>query len=201
MRSLTLRSHSSTSASAHADANLAVRPRNGHSAAYVRAQFEALYQRYANQVYRYLLARVGNTHDAQELTSETFIAAFEGLEHYQEQGKAAAWLIRIAKHKAVDHFRAQSKTVSLDAVAELSHPAPLPDETIATRLQWEQVSRALRALSPDRAEALTLRVLAGLSVAEVAAVMGKNEAAVRMLVSRALHDLRERLAWTLEVAV
>lgn len=65
---------------------------------------------------------------------------------------------------------------------------------VEQRLRLEQVTRALRGLSPDRAEALSLRVFGGLNTADVSRVMGKSEAAVRMLVHRAVRDLRERLA-------
>ena len=67
------------------------------------------------------------------------------------------------------------------------------------KLQLEQVRHALAALSPERAEAIRLHVFAGLSVAEVAHVMHKNKATVRMLIYRALRDLRARLAPAAEV--
>ena len=70
---------------------------------------------------------------------------------------------------------------------------PPLDERLADQLQMEQVIVALRHLSPERAEALTLRVLAELSAAEVGKLMGKSETAVRMLVHRALRDLRQQL--------
>lgn len=158
------------------------------------AAFAELYRRHVNRVYRYLSVRVGDVHDAQDLTAQTFLAALEGIAGYRGQGNCAAWLLGIARRKAADHFRRDRTTLPLDAAAHVPDPNPLPDAVVEQRLRLERVARALRSLSPDRAEALALRVFGGLNAAEVGRVMGKSEAAVRMLVHRAVRDLRERLA-------
>jgi len=90
-------------------------------------------------------------------------------------------------------MRRRPPTVPLEAATDVLSNEPSPEQVVAARLRLEQVARALRAIAPERAEALALRVFAGLSPAEIAAVMGKSEAAVKMLVSRAVHDLRQRL--------
>jgi DNA-directed RNA polymerase specialized sigma24 family protein len=78
-------------------------------------------------------------------------------------------------------------------VEQLAQASPTLDEVVGQQLQTERMLLAVRALAPDRAEALTLHTFGELSVAEVAQVMQKNEAAVRMLIHRALSDLRIRL--------
>jgi DNA-directed RNA polymerase specialized sigma24 family protein len=87
----------------------------------------------------------------------------------------------------------------LDAVVEYPSPELPTDKAAGQRLQLESVSRALRQISPDRAEALILTYFGGLSNAEAGLVMNKSEAAVKMLVSRGLQDLRERTSLSLEV--
>lgn len=77
-------------------------------------------------------------------------------------------------------------------------PPPSPEAIVASRLRVDAVLRALKTLAPERAEALALRVFGGLSVAEAAAVLGKSEAAVKMLMHRATSDLQERLAYQIE---
>ena len=158
------------------------------------AAFAALYRRHLNRVYRYLLIRVGDVHDAQDLTAQTFLAALEGIAGYRGRGEFVAWLLGIARRKAADHFRQGRTTLPLEAAAHVPDPNPLPDAVVEQRSRLERVTRALRSLSPDRAEALSLRVFGGLNAAEVGRAMGKSEAAVRMLVHRAMRDLRERLA-------
>ncbi len=157
------------------------------------AAFAQLYRRHLDRVYRYLLVRLADVHQAQDLTAQTFLAALEGLARYRGEGEFAAWLLAIARHKAVDAMRHRPPTVPLEDAATMLSRDPSPEQVVAARLRLEQVARALRAIAPERAEALALRVFAGLSPAEIGAVMGKSEAAVKMLVSRAVRDLRQRL--------
>ena len=153
--------------------------------------FAELYRRHVDRVYRYLLSRVGNVQDAQDITAQTFTAALEGIGHYNGQGVFAAWLLGIARRKAADFFRGSRTVVSLDMVEEiLIDPS---SDSADDRLQMAEVVRAMRQLSPDRAEALALRVFGGLSAAEAGQIMGKGEDAINMLVHRAMRDLRERL--------
>jgi RNA polymerase sigma-70 factor, ECF subfamily len=156
------------------------------------AAFGELFQRHHTLVYRYLLARMGNVHDAQDLTSQTFLAAMESLPRFRGQSPFVGWLLGIARHKMVDHLRQRRPDVELDVADDVAD-GEAPDEVIGRQLQLELVARKLQVLAPDRAEALSLRLFGGLEVAEIARIMGKNEAAVRMLVFRGLHDLQEQL--------
>jgi RNA polymerase sigma-70 factor (ECF subfamily) len=155
--------------------------------------FGELYRRHLGRVYGYLLARVGDVATAEDLTAQTFLAALEGLAGYAGRGDVAGWLVGIARHKAMDHFRRGDRTVSLAAAAQVVAPGPAPEDEAALGLRRERLARALAALAPERAEALSLRVFGGLSTAEVGRIMGKSEAAVKMLVHRAVHDLQQRL--------
>ena len=160
--------------------------------------FSALYERYATQVYRYLLVRVGNVHDAQDLTSQTFMAAMKGLNTYQGQSPFPAWLLGIARNKAADLFRRKHPDIELDEAEEISDGGEGLDEVIDRQIAVERIARKLQTISPDRAEALSLRLFAGLEVPEIARMMDKNEAAVRMLVFRGLRDLQAQLNVTEE---
>ncbi len=158
------------------------------------AVFAELYRRHVDRVYRSLVGRLGDADLAQDLTAQTFLAALEGLRDYRGEGAFAAWLLRIARNKAMDHFRRTRRTVPLEAVADMADPAPSPDDVAARRLDLAQVAHAFHTLTVERAEAVGLRVFGGLSMAEVGRVMGKSEAAVKMLVQRGLRDLQTQLA-------
>lgn len=154
----------------------------------------ALYSRYVDRVYRYILINVRDTQVAQDLTSETFLAVLERLHSFRGEGTLAAWMLGIARHKIGDYFRSRRNHLPLDAASSATSTDPSPAELAERQWQLEQVTRALRTLAPDRADALTLHIFAGLSIQEVSKVLGKSEAAVRMLISRAVQDLRTRLA-------
>ena len=105
----------------------------------------------------------------------------------------------IASKKRLMHFRGSRLEVPLDAA--LHYPSPgLPTDKAATqRLELESVTHALKQISPDRAEAIILSYFGGLSNLETSRVLNKSEAAVKMLISRGLQDLRERTSLALEV--
>lgn len=165
-------------------------------ARYWSEAFAELYQRNLTAVYRYHLSRVGNVHDAQDLTAQTFLAAQEAIASFRGRGKFAAWLMGIASRKTIDYFRRQRSTLPLEAADEVADDLITPEEFAAQQLSLEQVAYALSRLTVDRAEAMALQVFGGLSMTEVAQVMGKSEGAVKMLVCRALKDLRKHLETT-----
>jgi RNA polymerase sigma-70 factor, ECF subfamily len=155
--------------------------------------FSALYQQHAHQLYRYLLARVGNADDAQDLASQTFLAAMQGLDSYRQEQPFIAWLLGIARHKVADQFRRSHAEADLDAAEWISDGADDIDDQVGRQIEVEQVARKLQKLSPDRAEALSLRLFGGLEAAEIAQIMEKKESAVRMLIFRGLRDLQQQL--------
>lgn len=161
-------------------------------------QFAELYRRHVQRVYRYLLARVGLVEDAQDLTSQTFLTAWENLSTYRGDGAFGAWLLSIARHKVADHYRRRKVEEALDELENRQDAGTPLDDSLTHKLQIEQLTRKLQTLAPDRAEALRLRIFGELSVAEIAPLMQKNEAAVRMLIHRGLKDLQQQLNFQLE---
>jgi len=161
--------------------------------------FSALYERYADQVYRYLLVRVGNVHDAEDLTSQTFMAAMKGLKSYRGQSTFAAWLLGIARNKAADLFRKRRPVLELNEAVEKAGRSDDMEDVIDHRLAVEKIARKLQTISPNRAQALSLQLFAGLKVAEIAWIMEKRKSAVRMLVFRGLRDLQAQLNVTREI--
>ena len=162
--------------------------------------FRELYQRFLPGVYRYHLARTGQVQEAEDLTAQTFLTALEAIHSFRGQGSFAAWLFGIASHKLADHYRRRRPELPLELAEAVHSPNQLPEEAAVQRLEMRRVARALRLLSPERAEALVLVIFGGLSMAEAAQALGKTEAAVKMLIHRGLKELKERLAVHLEVA-
>jgi RNA polymerase sigma-70 factor (ECF subfamily) len=175
---------------------------DAHLAQQARADPEAfaeLYRRHVRSIYRYHLAHTGNVKDAEDLTSQTFMAALEGIRSYRGTGPYITWLIGIASRKRARFFRGNRPEVPLDAAFHLPALGLPTDKAAVRRLQMDQVLGALKSISRDRAEALILCFFSELSTAEAGVVLGKSEAAVRMLISRGLQDLRTRTSFALEV--
>lgn len=151
--------------------------------------FAFLYRRYLTPVYRYVWLRLGNSQDAEDVTSRVFTAALEGLvnRQYQANGKFAAWLFTIARRRLADHYR-QRPVTPLDA-------AVLADADPFAQVQFSEnktrLHELLARLDADKQELLRLRYAGELSYPEIAALEGKSEAAVKMAVYRALAWLRQ----------
>ncbi len=162
-------------------------------------QFVALYQRHYRRVYVYHLARTGNEQDAQDLTSETFLAALDSIGAYRpeynhkDECSFAAWLFGIAHHKLADFFHKRLPQGSLEEVVERPAGDTPPEQSAVQRSDLTRLRQVLALLPEERADALSLRFFSELSLAEVAQVMDKSEAAVKMLVYRGLQELRDRL--------
>ena len=158
-----------------------------------------LYRRHIRSIYRYHLAHTGDVRDAEDLTSQTFMAALEGIRSFRATAPYITWLIGIASRKRALFFRGKRPQIPLDAALHLPYPGIPTDKAAARRLQMDQIFAALRTISRDRAEAIILCFFSELSTAEAALVLRKSESAIRMLLSRGLHDLRTRTSLSLEV--
>ncbi len=157
--------------------------------------FETLYRRHVTAVYRYCYARTNTADDAEDLTTQTFLAALEALPRYRRRSAFLGWLFGIARHKCMDFHRAAyaRPTVSWDDVAPTqAGTGPGPEALAGHRDVLSCVERMLQQLSDDRREAVQLRYWGDLALNDVARAMGRSVAAVKMLVSRAIADLRKR---------
>jgi RNA polymerase sigma-70 factor (ECF subfamily) len=152
--------------------------------------FALLYRRYVTPVYRYIYSRVGNAADAEDLTAQVFLAALEGLPRYQEQGHFAAWLFTLARRRLTDHWRKPPAT-SLDEIPEPLDEHDLHEQASQAEM-LAQLRLLVRQLSNEEQELLRLRFAAGLKYEQIAAVMGRKEATVKMTLHRLLHRLNVR---------
>ncbi len=161
--------------------------------------FAELYRRHVRSIYRYHLAHTGNVKDAEDLTSQTFMAALEGIRSFRGTGPYITWLIGIAVRKRALFFRGKKPQIPLEAALHIPTPSLPTDKAAARRIQFDQLVAALQTISRERAEAIILCFFSDLSTAEAGLVLGKSESAIRMLISRGLHDLRTRTSFALEV--
>ncbi len=156
--------------------------------------WKQLFQEHYHRVYNYAYLRTGNTADADDIASSVFVEAVKGIANFQYRGAPiAAWLFRIAHNETVDALKRRTRT----AMASLDHPeaaeaVDLRDE-IASSSNWSDMSEALGRLKPEHRDVLTLRLVEGHSVADVARMLGKTEGAVKVMQMRALQTLRGKL--------
>ena len=148
----------------------------------------AIYPKALPQVYGYLLPRCGSVALAEDLTAETFMAALAATRSGRSQELTIAWLVGIARHKLVDHWRRKAREER--ALASVDAAAEAVDDPWHERLDGEAAHAALAQLPIPQRMALTLRYLDGLSVAEVAEHVGRSVRATETLLVRAKAALR-----------
>lgn len=156
------------------------------------AAFGMLYDRYVQHIYRYAYSRVEDERVAEDITSQTFMAAYEALEKYREQGYFSAWLFRIAQSEITNHFRRSRREVGLDATERLAGA----DDALGSVIQDEEMGRLrflIRKLNDNDRELIRLRYVADLSFAEMAELLGKREDAVKKSVYRLLERLKGQM--------
>jgi RNA polymerase sigma-70 factor (ECF subfamily) len=158
--------------------------------------FGRLYDHYSDTVYRYIYYRVGSKATAEDLTSETFLRALRRIGTFTWQGRDfGAWLVTIARNLVADHFKSSRfrLEVTTGEMLDANEVERSPEDSVLESLSNEALLTAVRKLNPQQQECVTLRFLQGLSVAETARVMGKNEGAIKTLQYRAVRTLARLL--------
>ena len=154
-----------------------------------------LYEQYLTPVYRYVYSRVWQRELAEDLTQTVFLKVFQALERFeQREVEPLAYFFTVARNTVLDYWK-KKRDLPLDdgtfpePVALGSHPSEAVDQAIARG----SIEQALQELTPEQQEVVRLRFLADQPTHQVAKVMGKSEAAVRQLQSRAIKTLRKHL--------
>src|SRR5437868_2010658 len=161
-----------------------------------RAALEELYLIHFDRIYSYLHVTVGNRHDAEDLTTQTFLKMLESIGRFRWQSAPfSAWLFRIAHNLAMDHFRAGRRWQPEEEVPE----PPGSEEPSAELEAMQSIGRdsmmeLIEKLSPEQQQVLTLKFVFNFPNAEVATILGKTEGAIKSLQHRALGSLQKQIA-------
>lgn len=158
-----------------------------------REAFGLLYERHRATIARYVVARIRDVSDSEDLTEAIFESAWRAMGRYREQGVPfLAWLYRLAHNRVVDHYRALRPTITL--IPEVHESIEDTDAPLDLNIDSADLLKALHTLTDDQREVIVLRFVQGMSGREVAEAMNKREDAVRALQFRALATLRRILA-------
>ena len=160
-----------------------------------RAALEELYLIHFDRIYSYLHVSVGNRHDAEDLTTQTFLRMLESIGKFRWQSAPfSAWLFRIAHNLAMDHFRAGRRWQPEEEV-----PVPPGHEELSAEDEaMQSIGRAsmlelIDGLSHEQQQVLTLKFVFNFANAEAATILGKTEGAVKSLQHRALVSLQKQI--------
>ena len=159
--------------------------------------FEGIYELYFTRIYRYLLLKVGDVATAEDLTEDVFVKVLESIRSFQWKGYPfSSWLFRIAHNAVIDHVRKRTRQPAepLEQAAESPSREFSVEDQVELKLTMAQVKDAMKHLTQSQRDVVTLRLVAGLSLAETAMAVGKKENAVKALQHAGLLRLRHLMA-------
>ena len=161
------------------------------------SDFTDLYRAHLRDVYSYSYYRVGNHHDAEDLTEQTFLQAYRHFERAQRESDGRPlrpWLIRIAHNLAANYYRDRSRRpqTQLEDAAVVSAPHDT-EELVEGRQELKDVLAGVQALPDDRREALIMRFALGMDNREIARALDRSEGATKVLIHRAIRQLEQGL--------
>jgi RNA polymerase sigma-70 factor, ECF subfamily len=160
--------------------------------------FSELYRAHLRDVYSYAYYRIGNHHDAEDLTEQTFLQAYRHFERARRESNGRPlrpWLIRIAHNLAANYYRDRSRRpqTQLEDAAVLSDTRRT-DELVEGREELSRVLEGVAHLPDDRREALIMRFALDMDNREIARALGRSEGATKVLIHRAIRQLDNELS-------
>ncbi len=160
-------------------------------------EFTELYRAHLRDVYSYAYYRIGNHHDAEDITEQTFVQAYRHFDRAQRESNGRPlrpWLIRIAHNLAANYYRDRSRRpqTNLDDAAILSAPVDT-ERMVEGREEVKEVLEGVSKLPEDRREALIMRFALDMDNREIARALGRSEGATKVLIHRAIKQLEQGL--------
>ena len=160
--------------------------------------FGELYDHYQPMIYRFVVVKVGRREEAEDITHQVFMSAWQKIKSYQHRGHPfSSWLYQIARNQVIDHYRAKKNEASLESVdPEYFAAAAAAEFALPTKFEMETVRRAMQQLKPDYQDVIIMRFIEDISLKETAGALKKTEGAVKLMQHRAIRELKKILNGT-----
>lgn len=160
-----------------------------------KEELNEIYERYANQIKRFLICLTANVELAEELTQETFYQAVKCIDRYDGSCKMSVWLCQIAKHQFYDYLKKQKhyQKVSLDTIMTFSSGDKNPEETVLHQEKMKHLSVQIENLAEPYQQIFLLRVMNEMSFREIGEVFQKSENWARVSYYRAKEQLKLKM--------
>ncbi len=156
--------------------------------------FGLLYDHYQPKIYRFVVIKVGRREDAEDLTHQVFLNAWQNIQRYEDLGYPfSSWLYHIARNQVIDHYRVKHVQVDLQEAEPFLAAEDDSEAGAELKLELERVRRAIHKLKPVYQDVIIMRFVEELSVKETAAALQRSEGAVKLLQHRAMNELRKHL--------
>lgn len=154
--------------------------------------FGSLYDHYLPKIYRFVLLKVSHREEAEDLTHQAFLKAWENIEQYDFQGYSfGSWLYRIARNVTVDYYRGVKLEVSVEDVNEIHFAKDNSfEEDVEKSLVWQELRKSIKKLKEVEQDVIIMRFVEDLPLKEIAAALEKSEGAIKVIQHRAIKNLK-----------
>ncbi|OGZ52741.1 MAG: hypothetical protein A3B25_00910 [Candidatus Ryanbacteria bacterium RIFCSPLOWO2_01_FULL_48_26] len=162
--------------------------------------FGLLYDHYQPKIYRFALVKVSHREEAEDLTHQVFLKAWQNIESYQDLGfPFSSWLYRIARNHVVDYYRTKKITESIEDIDPKKTPVEHSvHSNLLEKLEIERVKNAIGKLKPEYQDVIIMRFIEDLPIRETALALDKSEGAVKLLQHRAIKELKKALSGSIQ---
>lgn len=158
--------------------------------------FGVLYDKYMPPIYRFILVKVGHKHDAEDLTHQVFLKAWQNIGTYADEGHPfSSWLYKIANNSVIDHYRTKKTDISIEWIPEEkvgSNENDIPSQ-VDQEINLDKIRIGIMKLEQDQQSVLLMKFVNDLSNTEISEALGKSEGAIRVIQHRALKQLKKNL--------
>jgi len=157
--------------------------------------FGQLYDHYLPKIYRFVLLKVGQKEESEDIVHDVFINAWQNLGTYSSKGfPFSSWLYHIARNKVIDYYRLKKPTTHLEDLDDsFVKVASNAEKLFDINLDLEKVKSAIQKLTPEQQDVVIMKFVEDLTHQEIAAALNKSEGAVRLLQHRAINNLKNLL--------
>lgn len=157
--------------------------------------FGALYDHYQPMIYRFVLVKVGHREEAEDLTHQVFLSAWQNIESYRDMGfPFSSWLYKIARNAVTDFYRSAKEATSLEQVNPEFFAVPAAMQVGMDKIfEIEKVRKAIGQLDRTYQDVVIMRFVEDLPIKEVALALDKSEGAIKLIQHRAMKKLKEIL--------
>lgn len=163
--------------------------KSGHS-----PSFGLLYDQYQPQIYRFIFLKVSHKEEAEDLTHQVFLSAWQNIARYEERNLPfSSWLYRIARNKVIDHYRTSRHHRPLDEALNLISSDEQLDQATDKSLRLDLIRQTLLQATPEQQDVLIMRFVEDMPIKEVADSLGKTPGAVKLIQFRAINKIKKIL--------
>lgn len=157
--------------------------------------FGWIYDRYIKKIYRFVYLKVSHRANAEDLTQQVFLSAWQNIGNYRSQGfPFSSWLYRIAGNAVIDHYRTSRHHLNIEALPEEIFAEEKPNRKIEQETEIREIKKAISRLEPDQQSVMVMKFTEEMTNKEIAAALEKTEGAIRVIQHRAVKKLKEILS-------